>query len=173
MPASTSAHQGGSRPEQRLRSEVRGLVQFAIVEASNRGSATVEAEHLLLALLFDRRNAATTALVAAGFDYAALSAALVIERESSLRAAGVEPIAAERLAATGRRERPGWGTSAKQALAAGSRVSSAQRRHSMRHADVAAGILSSTLGTVPRAIAYAGLDRQQLLQAAVSAAQEA
>jgi ATP-dependent Clp protease ATP-binding subunit ClpA len=178
MPASPSSkgaagHQGGSLPEQRLRADVRGLVQLAIVEASNRGAGAVEAEHLLLALLFDRRNHAATALAAAGLDYEALAHALTAERENSLRTAGVEPIAPDRLAAAGRRERPRWGTSAKQALMAGHRMASTQRGHSMRHADVAAGILSSGLGTVPRALAYAGFDRARLLQAVVSATQEA
>lgn len=170
---SISSHQGGSMPEQRLRADVRGLVQLAIVEASNRGAAAVEAEHLLLALLFDRRNRAATALAAAGLDYEAFGAALAAERENSLRTAGVEPIPAERLVSAGRRERPHWGTSAKQALLSGHRMSATQRSHSMRHADVAAGILAATLGTVPRALAYAGFNRSQLLQAVVSAAQEA
>ncbi|AYG02688.1 Clp protease N-terminal domain-containing protein [Gryllotalpicola protaetiae] len=173
MPAPISAHQGGSLPEQRMRADVRGLVQLAVIEASNRGANAVQAEHLLLALLFDRRNRAAAALAEAGLDYDAFTAALAAEREQSLRAAGVAPIPAERLVATGRRERPRWGTSAKQALAAGHRMSSTQRGHSMRHADVAAGILASALGTVPRALAYAGFDRSQLLQAVVSVAQEA
>jgi ATP-dependent Clp protease ATP-binding subunit ClpA len=173
MPASISSHQGGSLPEQRLRADVRGLVQLAVVEASNRGAGAVEAEHLLLALLFDRRNRAATALAAAGLDYEALARALMAERENSLRTAGVEPIPAERLVSSGQRARTSFGTSAKQALMAGHRLSSSRRGHTMGHADVAAGILSSGLGTVPRALAYAGFDRARLLQAVVSATQEA
>ncbi|GAA4159163.1 hypothetical protein GCM10022286_13100 [Gryllotalpicola daejeonensis] len=177
MPASsdrksTASHQGGSLPEQRLRADVRGLVQLAIVEASNRGAGAVEAEHLLLALLFDRRNRAATALAAAGLDYDAFAAALLTERENSLRAAGVEPIAAERLASAGQRSRTTFSASAKQALAAGHRVSTSRRSHTMRHTDVAAGVLSSQVGTVPRALAYAGFDRSELLKAVVSATQE-
>jgi len=178
MPASDKrkgggSHQGGSLPEQRLRADVRGLVQLAVREAGNRGAGAVEAEHLLLALLFDRRNAAAAALAAAGLDYDAFAAALQSERENSLRSAGVEPIPAERLVSTGRRSRTSFGTSAKQALAAGHRMSATQRSHSMRHADVAAGVLAAGLGTVPRALAYAGFDRSRLLQAVVSGTQEA
>jgi len=173
VPASASRHQGGAAPEQRLRADVRGLVQLAVVEASNRGAAAVEAEHLLLAVLFDRRNRAASTLAAAGLDYEALTRALATERENSLRAAGVEPIPAERLMSTGHRARTGFGTSAKQALVAGHRLSTSRRSHTMGHTDVAAGILSSGLGTVPRALAYAGFNRSELLQALVSATQEA
>lgn len=172
MPASTDSRHHGS-PEQRMRGSLRGVVVSAVSEATSRGAGAVEAEHLLLALLHDRRNAAAVALAAAGLDYEAFSTALFAERDHSLRAAGVDPIPPERLVSTGRRDRPRWGTSAKQALGAGLHAAGGQRARSMRHTDVAVGVLSSSLGTVPRALAHAGFDRSELLKALVSATQEA
>jgi hypothetical protein len=168
-----SSHQGGSFEEQRLRADVRGLVQLAVVEASNRAAAAVEAEHLLLAVLFERRNPASRALAAAGLDYEAFDRALAVERERSLEVAGIAPIPAGRLTALPRRDRPRWGASAKEALARGHRFTGTQRQHTMRHLDVAAGVLSAPLGTVPRALGYAGLDRDALLEAVQAAAQAA
>lgn len=165
MPASTSAHQGGSLPEQRMRLDVRGVVQLAVVEASDRNSERVEAEHLLLALLFDRSNPAAAILRGEGLDYDGLTRALVGERTASLRAAGVEPVPAERLATSGRRGRPRFATSFKQALQAGHRLAPTQRNHTMRSEDVAIGVLAAELGTVPRALALAGFDRRALLAA--------
>jgi len=146
-----------------MRPDVRGIVQLAVVEASNRGSESVGAEHLLLALLFDRGNPAAVLLRGSGLDYEGLTAALAGERTASLRAAGVEPVPAERLQSSGRRGRPRFATSFKQALATGHRLAPTQRSHTMRHADVAIGVLAAELGTVPRALALAGFDRKALL----------
>jgi ATP-dependent Clp protease ATP-binding subunit ClpA len=177
MPAPTdpSAGQAGGhqgRSGQSIGAEVRALVRLATAEAERRGVPAVDAEHLMLALLAGTGDIPAT-LAAAGLDYDAFARALIIERGNSLRAAGVEPVPEERLVSAGRPGRARFGTSARQALVAAHRVSASRRRHSMRTGDVAAGILSSSLGTVPRALAYAGFDRTELLHAVVSATQEA
>ncbi|GAA4180235.1 Clp protease N-terminal domain-containing protein [Gryllotalpicola koreensis] len=183
MSASTDGRTGGhqGRSGQSIGAEVRALVRLATAEAERRGLPAVEAEHLMLALLAGTGSTGGTAgtggaaavLAAEGLDYDTFARALIAERENSLRAAGVEPVPADRLVSTGRQSRARFGTSARQALVAAHRVSASHRRHNMRTGDVAAGILSSSLGTVPRALAYAGLDRSRLLQAVVSATQEA
>lgn len=153
----------GTIDEQRMRPSVRPLVKLALVEARNRGADAVEAEHLMLALLFDRHNPAALALGEAGLDYAAFDRAIAAERERGLRTAGVAPVPPERLRATARDPRTRWAASAREALARGHRLSTTQLHHTMRHADVAVGILTAEIGTVPRALAVAGFDRQALL----------
>ncbi|MFC4242051.1 Clp protease N-terminal domain-containing protein [Gryllotalpicola reticulitermitis] len=164
MPA-VSRHQGGSVEEQRMRPDVRGIVQLAAVEASNRGSNVIEAEHLLLAIAFHRANPAARALAELGLDYAAIATALEAERARALSVAGIQPFAPERLASTQRDRRSRLGASFRDALARGHRFSSTQRRHTMGYTDVAIGILTAELGTVPRALAVSGFDRDALLHA--------
>lgn len=143
---------------------MRGIALAAIVEAQRQGLAVVEAEHILLALAGDRHTAVGRFLEDHGLDHAAWLAALRTERERSLQAVGVAPRDARALAAT-RIQRPRWGASARSAFERASKTAQRHRRgqHRMNGFDLLHGILELELGTVPRALAFAGIDRKALL----------
>jgi ATP-dependent Clp protease ATP-binding subunit ClpA len=141
---------------------LKAVVLRAIDEAIRRGAPNVEAEHLLLAIAAGHEVAART-LAEFGLDHAGVDEALRGEREHALRAAGIEPVAEERLQAT-RRSRPGWGASIREALRrAPYRARSRPDRERLAVADTLVGVLRADLGTVPRALAYAGVDRDALI----------
>lgn len=142
------------------RTSLRPVLERAIEEARRRGSATVEAEHLLLAVAADGALAATAVLAEAGLGYEAIEAALREERGRSLAAAGIGPVDEERLVATPRRSRPGWGASAKAALK-NAELGIGRTRGAERNLLI--GVLQAELGTVPRALAIAGVDRDTLI----------
>jgi ATP-dependent Clp protease ATP-binding subunit ClpA len=146
-------------PGQPLSKAVRSVVIASVTEAQRRNSTLVEAEHLLLALARDGSGPMREALASAGLDPAGVEAALRAERVASLRVAGVEPLEEERLVASPRVARPRWGASAKEALARAHRVASAHRRQRSGEADLLTAILGLELGTVPRALIRAGVDR--------------
>lgn len=144
---------------------LKAVIIRAIDEAARRGAAKVEAEHLLLSIAASG-DVAAGALADAGLDYAGVEAALRGEREHALRAAGIEPVAEERLNATGN-SRPGWGASVREALKRGNfkarRDRSRAERERLAVADALIGVLRVDLGTVPRALAYTGVDRPALI----------
>jgi ATP-dependent Clp protease ATP-binding subunit ClpA len=148
-----------------LGASLRRVVNRAIDEAARLGASTVEAEHLLLAISASS-DVASGVLADFGLDHAGVESALRSEREHALRAAGIEPVSDERLRAT-RRSRPGWGASVREALLrVGDRAHRDRGRAERKRllvADALLGILRADLGTVPRALAYAGVDRQALI----------
>ena len=85
--------------DERLGATLKQVVQRSIDEAVRRGASQVEAEHLLLSIAATDDQAAV-ALAEFGLDHAAIDIALSSERERALRAAGIEPVADERLKAT-------------------------------------------------------------------------
>ena len=132
-------------------------------EARADGARFVEAEHVLLALAASDTDAGKV-LIEAGLDRARLAAALREERRQSLAFAGVgnavlTPAAAES-------DRPvTFGTTAKAALARALHASHRERsrRERLDSVNFLVGILSAELGTVPRALALAGVDRSALV----------
>jgi ATP-dependent Clp protease ATP-binding subunit ClpA len=144
---------------------LKAVIVRSIDEAAARGAAKVEAEHLLLAIAASG-DVAAGALADAGLDYAGVEVALRGEREHALLAAGIEPVAEERLQATGA-SRPGWGASIREALKRSDfrarRDRSRAERERLAVADALIGALRADLGTVPRALAYAGVDRAALI----------
>ncbi|MFF1878570.1 Clp protease N-terminal domain-containing protein [Leifsonia sp. NPDC058230] len=142
---------------------LRSVVIRSITEAQQRSAALVEAEHLLLALSLEKGTSAAAALDAAGLDHAGIEAVLRAERDASLRVAGVEPIPEERLQAAPRVTRPRWGTSARDVLVRAHRAATATRRGRTAETDLLAAILGLDLGTVPRALDLAGVDRAAIL----------
>lgn len=155
---------------QRLSRAFRSLILSAIEEARRRNSSLVEAEHLLLALTVDPDSPVHAVLLRVGLDHDGVESALRNERAAGLRAAGVEPVPEERLTASPRVGRPRWGTSAREALVRAHRVS-VLRGHaaSTTPADVLAALAGLELGTVPRALELAGVDRSALAEAARAA----
>ena len=146
---------------------LKEVIITAIDEAIRRGAASVEAEHLLLAISAGH-DAAGRTLAEFGLDHDGVEAALRGERERSLRAAGIEPVADDRLAAT-RKSRPTWGATVRDALRRADYKAHRKRGRAERErlavADALVGILRADLGTVPRALAYAGVDRAALIDA--------
>jgi ATP-dependent Clp protease ATP-binding subunit ClpA len=141
---------------------LKRVVVRAIDEAARRGAANVEAEHLLLAIAATDDPAGRT-LAEFGLDHAGVEAALRREREQSLRAGGVEPVDAARLQATPG-TRPGWGTSLREALRRARYHARGHRdRRRLAVADTLIGVLRADLGTVPRALTAAGVDRDALV----------
>ena len=134
--------------------------QFEI-EARREGAKLVEAEHMLLALAADADSDAGRLLVESGLDHERLSAALREERRRTLAFAGMSAPEHRVVEANGLDRSLPLGTSAKAAVRRaliGSRHSR-RRRGRLRGMDLLAGILEAELGTVPRALAIAGIDR--------------
>ncbi len=152
--------------------DMRSVIGVSMIEATNRSSATVEAEHLLLALLFARTNHGAQILAGSGLSYETFGQALEAEREQTLARIGVSIHDPSRLQAAPRVRsgRPRFGASAKDAFDRASKIVKAKRGRAQRFTDVdfLVGILSAELGTVPRALARGGFDRQALLDALIA-----
>jgi ATP-dependent Clp protease ATP-binding subunit ClpA len=143
---------------------LRPIILRAVSEAQRRGDSAVEAEHLLLALADDTGNEPAATFASVGLDHAGVIRALRAERAASLEAAGVTPVPDERLVSTARVTRPRWGASARQAMVVASRMRTGpERRRRMAEKDLAIALLDLQLGTVPRALELAGIDRKALI----------
>jgi D-alanyl-D-alanine carboxypeptidase len=140
--------------------------QFA-VEAKRDGAEFIEAEHMLLALAANSDSDAARLLKEIGLDHERLAAALHEEHRQTLAFVGMttnDMNDTKLAAATGLGSPPSLGTSAKVAVRRaliGSRRD--RRRARLRGTDLLAGILEAEFGTVPRALAIAGIDRAALL----------
>lgn len=147
----------------RFTGDARRVVRCAEREARELGSPTVEAEHLLLALTWT--DEATMA--AAGLDREAVSLALEAERERSLMAVG---IAAADFDLPPRRivGHPRMAASAKLALERAVKAAAARKDRRIVAGHILLGILQAEAGTVPRALAQAGVDRQDLRERAAA-----
>jgi ATP-dependent Clp protease ATP-binding subunit ClpA len=134
---------------QRFTKDARTVVKEAVVVARELGSPSVEAEHLLLAV-------ARTSDVLGALDEATLRAALERETERSLAAVGVS---ADTPAFSPYAGDPKLATSAKVALQNALKESLQRKDREIAAAHLAAAILRPAHGTVPRALAIAGLER--------------
>ncbi|MES2170157.1 MAG: Clp protease N-terminal domain-containing protein [Actinomycetota bacterium] len=143
--------------DDRLTHGMRGLVASCVEEAARRGSTVVEAEHVLLAISADPDIPACRLLADAGLDHASIEKALREERLRSLESAGVQPIDAQTLPASRSTAKPRWGASAAMGM------KRERRGGGSRELAVLIGILRAEVGTVPRALAIAGVDRAGLL----------
>jgi D-alanyl-D-alanine carboxypeptidase len=139
------------------------VVRQFVVEAKQDAAKAVEAEHMLLTLATDEKSEACRLLNESGLTYQQLMAALHEERRRTLAFAGVEPL--DETAAT-ELDRPlTLGTSAKVALKRAILVSRERppRRPHIQSTGLLVGILQAELGTVPRTLAIAGVDRCALI----------
>lgn len=133
--------------------------------AKQAGSRSLEAEHLILALASERESEPARLLAEAGLDYEKLTDAFREERKQSLAYAGVELAFP---AATEWQGTPVWASSAKEALLRG-RTAATRRHHGrVNGVDLLVGILKADLGTVPRALDLAGVDREALIARATA-----
>ena len=139
------------------------VLQFE-VEAKRDGAKFIEAEHMLLALATDPDSDAARLLKESGLDHQRLASALHEERRRTLAFAGMNAPDKKLVQATELDSSLSLGTSAKAAVRRaliGSRHD--RRRARLRSTDLLAGILEAELGTVPRALAIAGIDRAALI----------
>ena len=142
----------------------QGAPQFE-TEARKRGAKLIEAEHMLLALASDSESDAGRLLKESGLDHERIASALRNEHRRSLAFAGFQA-PDESLTNGAKVEGPlSLGTSAKVALVRALIASRSRRARSARLKDVdlLRGILLAELGTVPRALAIAGVDRMTLI----------
>jgi ATP-dependent Clp protease ATP-binding subunit ClpA len=139
--------------------------QRAIAEARVRRAGSVEAEHVLLAILAEPSEPAAKRLANAGLDYATLATALDAERARSLGAAGISPPTRSSLGAAPRIAKPGWGASVRDVLRNADKPAAKRGRPGALEIELVDAILGAGLGTVPRALGLAGLDRAQLRSA--------
>jgi ATP-dependent Clp protease ATP-binding subunit ClpA len=145
-----------------------GVARKFEIEAKRDGSKFIEAEHMLLALAASADSDAGRLLLESGLDHERLSAALHEERRRTLAFAGMSAPGKKLVEATGPDSSPSLGTSAKAAVRRaliGSRHDR-RRRGRLRGTDLLAGILEAEFGTVPRALAIAGIDRSALISRA-------
>ena len=146
-----------------LPDHLRQIVSAAIDQAAARSSSNAEAEDLLLAIAASRSPVAGI-LASAGLGHEGILRLLRAERERSLAALGIPPIDPEQLRATPRAARPAWSASLRAALLRARQPGARGRaRHRLTTANVAAGVLLAGYGTVPRALAYGGIDRGALI----------
>lgn len=138
---------------------IMGLAQD---EARRDGSATIEAQHLLLAIASGPDAAPRRVLAAAGFDHQAVRDALDREFARSLAAAGVSAHAFVLPPAGNSLKQPGHGASVGLAIGRGFAI--AGHKKDLQPAHLLLGILQAEVGTVPRALALAGVDRAALGQ---------
>jgi D-alanyl-D-alanine carboxypeptidase len=140
---------------------IHTIIEQAGHHASKDGSATIEAQHLLLAIAAQQGTTAHQALTSVGLDQHAVRAALDREFEDSLRAAGVSLAAFDLPQPSSDPERSARiGASAKLALERG--VAAAARKQDLQSAHLLLGILEARVGTVPHALALAGIDQADL-----------
>jgi len=161
-PASTF---GAEMAELALPRQLRELGLRASIEARRRRAGAVEAEHVLLAILADPASIAGARLTAAGLGYEVLSAALDGERERSLSAAGIAAGNAPRFTAAPRVIPRGWGASVRDLLRRADKPAARDGRPGALELELAAAILRAQLGTVPRALLVAGVERAALIEA--------
>jgi ATP-dependent Clp protease ATP-binding subunit ClpA len=140
---------------------LKAMLDQAGIEARQDGSATAEAQHLLLAIAADPAGSPARVLTAAGLDHDTIRAALRREFEQSLNVAGVSAAAFDLPPATPDPDRtPQPGASIQLAL---ERCLKAGGRRHIQPAHLLLGVLLAEVGTVPRALAIAGVNRAALL----------
>jgi ATP-dependent Clp protease ATP-binding subunit ClpA len=152
----------------RLR-QLHALGQRAIGEATARRAGSVEAEHLLLAILADTSSPASIALEGAGLTYPALAGALDSERSRSLAVAGIAPPSGATLDATARTTVPGWGASIRDVLRSADKSAAKESRPEALEIELVLTILNANIGTVPRALAIVPIDRSHAIANLASA----
>lgn len=139
---------------------VEAIIEHAEREAQSEHSRTIEAHHVLLAIAAQPETTAGQVLRSVGLDRAKLRDALDREQQQSLTAAGVSLTASELPKPdTTPPLTPDLGASVRHALERG--VADAPKNTKPPH--LLRGLLLAQVGTVPRALALAGIDREDLL----------
>lgn len=141
--------------------QARAIVRQAEKEAAEDGSPLIGAEHMLLAMTGEHGIEARDVLASAGLDRDALRAALDQEFRQSLAAAGVTlPPGGLPAASRGPARRARMAASGKLVLERA--LKAAAGRGQIRPGHLLLGVLAAQAGTVPRALALAGVDQGDL-----------
>lgn len=144
----------------RLTRDARLVVTRAHDEAAARQAPMVEAEHLLLAMTQVRATSASRALAAAGLNRDAVESALRREFENGLASAGVQLTAGDLPSSSPVPEaKPRMGASSKAVLVRA--FHDCADKH-LRTGHLLIAVLGAEVGTVPRALELAGIDRVEL-----------
>jgi ATP-dependent Clp protease ATP-binding subunit ClpA len=145
----------------RLAPDARSLFTSAEAEARTSRSSVVEAEHLLLAISARPDTDAGHVLVSFGLTHDTIEQALDDEFEASLAVAGVSvrPKDLGRPAPEPPR-RLRLGASFKSAMKRS--VAAAHGSRQIRPAHLLLGLLGAQVGTVPRALHFAGVNQAEL-----------
>ena len=146
---------------ERFTTPARDAVTEASRIARDMGATTIEAEHLLLAVTNTDAPAARV-LHDAGLDDDGLRAALASETTRSLAAVGVSVDAMHFSPFV---KAPKFGSSAKLVLERALKVAIARRDKHIGAEHLALAALQPAVGTVPRALDQAGVDRAALISA--------
>ncbi|TDD85495.1 hypothetical protein E1293_11115 [Actinomadura darangshiensis] len=140
---------------------MHAVMERAAAEAQAMGSKDIEAEHLLLAVAREPEATTRELLDSAGLDYQTIKDALQSEFEQSLGAAGISVTDRDMLRPRRSIRRPSdAGASAKLVLERG--MAAVGDKKDLRPAHILLGLLELKAGTVPRALALAGVDRDEL-----------
>ncbi|MFI0485577.1 Clp protease N-terminal domain-containing protein [Actinomadura sp. 9N215] len=140
---------------------VKAVMERATDEAQETGSATVEAEHVLLAIAAEPESTTRELLNSAGLDHQRIRDALDEEFRRSLGTAGVVVEGRELPRPRRSAKRPSrMGASVKLILERG--VATAGNKRNLRPAHLLLGVLQLNVGTVPRALAMTGADLDEL-----------
>jgi D-alanyl-D-alanine carboxypeptidase len=139
---------------------LHAIIVRAEHEARVDGSSTVEAPHLLLAIAGEPEPTTQQVLASVGLNQDTIRGALEREFEHSLSVVGVSQATYNVPPPSRLPTHPGMGTSAKLALERG--FAAISRKKDLRPAHLLLGILSAQAGTVPRALALAGIDQDDL-----------
>lgn len=141
----------------------RAWTRRAAAEAAARGAATVEAEHLLLAMAAVPFGPVSPALQSLGLSPAALVAALTREREGALALVGVDVRSLPEVQSAGDGSRLRWGQSARLAA-----ERSTREEHPSPEVRMLLGVVRARAGVVPRLLAELDLTVSDV-EAAVAA----
>jgi len=145
----------------RFTKDARRVAEAAGVVAAEHGSPTVEAEHVVSAVM--RTDAVLRGLLAdAGLDEASLAEGVEAEAVASLAAIGLAAEDYDVRASRGVGQ-PRWATSAKSVLEGSLQVALDRRDTSIGPAHVLVAALRPERGTLPRTLAVMGVDRVALL----------
>ncbi|MGH2967095.1 MAG: Clp protease N-terminal domain-containing protein [Solirubrobacterales bacterium] len=146
------------------------VVVQAREEARLLGARRLEAEHLLLALSRQAASDAARLLADVGLDHDGVRDALEAELKRSLQASGVN------LSVAGLADRslpalsqPRWGASSKAAIVRALTTAKGRGDRNIRPTHILLGVLLADEGTVPRALASAGVDGAALVASAEAA----
>lgn len=147
----------------RFAGESRAIVSEAERLAHRAGDATVDPEHLLLALTVASETAAGQALEAAGLDADGVRDAIARDRAAVLNAVGVSisGVGSRRPPAPSGRTR--FSPAAKRALEESLRAAVERGDHRIGSAHLLLGVLRSDTSRAPKLLAGSGVDLDDLV----------